>query len=549
MASPKRPKTTSHRVKPGGRVSSASSTSKGGAKPKAAASKSKTASASKAGGSKAKKPAVSKPRKTASGSVKKPATSKKPPASTKAAPRKVPAKKAAPSKASHRASSRRAKPEELEPLDFEGTAFADLLAAAPASKREKTARPSELGLVDDEEDLDDEDYEEEEDFEEEDEDEDGRDEAGALGAKRSAAYSSLRGTSRVITSPPALGSTQTESPAQSAAASATPPSPPLPIAPWGSLDGVEDDTPPKSLDELLVGVFGLLLAVIVSVLNWYAPTNGLKELTGLSAGGFAVIPFVAGVGALLIVVLRRVGMKIRFPVDQGLMLEVIGYAAVGGTIAARFFRPKGAALVGQWGSSTLLAVAAGIGIAWFASRMSQGAPLVVRPGWFSDKAGRLGAAVLVLLLLLGGGLAILKPGSSSPDVGFDGLKYSKEAPACLTDLDFPLPDALVVSDKGFYRYDLPVTPGIDGDLCGAEFTSSLSLKKVHNKMVKLFGKAGWKFSITSGPDKGRTFIQFTKPSCGQFEMFDQGKTPGTKAITRGSFQVVPCTNFDQTPRQ
>lgn len=409
------------------------------------------------------------------------------------------------------------KQEELEPLDLSGTDFEELL---------------EAGAARDDEDLEDVDDLDEDELEEDDD-----------------TYSDLRASSRLKP----VSQEQGDLAARFGSYQATSGDDPI-VAPWApeqagvSPAPVGDDEDTSKRDEMVVGGFALLLIILTAAMPWYVV--GPRQLTGLAAGGFAIIPLVAAVGALITVAMKLTGRTIRFPVERGMMLEVLGYLAVGGTVLARIIRPDGANLYGSFGYPTLIAMGAGIGLAWFASRLSHGAPLVLRPGWMKESGGRAGAALLASMVALGAVLWFLEPFDSTPQARSinDSLTYTKNPPSCFTENEFPLPPALVIDEKGFFKYDLGENPVVEGDFCGVEFYSDLTVKKLRDKMRNQLKRNGWKFSL-SGAAGGMPLIQLTKPACGTMSFFNQGNSEEVEYRTRGSVQIVPCQSVGGVPGQ
>ena len=171
--------------------------------------------------------------------------------------------------------------------------------------------------------------------------------------------------------------------------------------------------------------------------------------------------------------------------------------------------------------------------------MSQGAPVVLRPGWLRETGGRYGALLVAALVLIGGAVAIVKPGQpADPNATGAGVETSDTPPSCFTDHNFPLPPAINVESGGFYRASYP-----GGEHCGVHgFESTIPLRKLEAKMRKLLRANGWK--VVAGDqmqNRGMTILTLQAPLCGQLILLDQRGNPESQNPTRGSIQMGPCT--------
>jgi len=434
-----------------------------------------------------------------------------------------------------------AKREELEPLDLEGTGFEELLdaSAAPRARRSSAADVAD----DDAEVL----------FEDEEvEDDEAPDPFASIRPSATAR------TDRAVS--------PTASASSFASGDAADPLVPLserfgaggtadaasPIAPWSGLDDDAslNDEEAKPLDEMLVAILGLALAGVTAVMPWYQ--TGFQKLSGLAAGKLGVLTFIGGFGAFVIAALRRAKVKLRFPLQTGVIIEGLAYLAVAGALLSRFgpFKPAGASVIN---TGTLLAVGLGIVLAFLAARLTSGAPLMLQPGWMRGDGGRLGAVLLVLLILGAGALAIVKPGApkAASPTG-TGLEYTQEAPACLKDPKFPILRKVVAGPgAGYYSYEIPSQTGDPVTYCGGNLVSDERIATLRQAYMKALGEAGWTAKVLSQgqPTKGLVEIQLSKPQCGAVRLIDTSKTPSAGGKTTVAVSLLPCAIAGAEPSQ
>lgn len=425
--------------------------------------------------------------------------------------------------------------EELEPLDLEGTDFEELLDASSTPRGARAAADAE--------DLDDgDDIEEELDDTEEEDAPEARPRFGAssLGSTVPARTADTLGASGFGASSTSTGGHDPITPLSErfgAGGAADP------VAPWAGLD---DDTDAlnesKPLDDWLVAILGLALALFSSIVPWY--TSALGELSGIAAGRTGVLTFVAGVGAFVIALLRRSKVSVGFPLQQGVVIEALAYLGVAGAILARFapFQP---ASVSTSNVGTLGSVALGVALVFAASRLSSGAPLVLQPGWFAGRGGRLGAVLLVLFLVLAGGLVVLKPGAPSANQPTSpAQQFTTTPPPCLTDVNFPIL-AQVNPGQGYFTYDIPSqTDGEPVQYCGGNLESPKPVSELRVAYLRALDENGWtaKISKQAQPTKGLVEITLTKPSCGKINLTDTSGN-GKGAKTQVTIVLGNCALF------
>ncbi|MFP5224010.1 MAG: hypothetical protein ACLGH3_00385 [Actinomycetota bacterium] len=506
------------------RSGSSRSTSKKTATKKTAAKRSTTGKAAAA------------KRSTSSGAAKRPTTGKagaaKAGSSRSAAAKRSTARKKAGSKGSSttrktsasKGSSTRGRSasnrDDLQPLDLEGTDFEGLLD--PSADLD----PDEDDLDDQ---LDDEDLDDDDDDDLDDEDADGiADEivpapGGAPGVIR--------------WNPPG------DSDDDGAATGGLPPIPPVGPgeAPFEPLAHASDeDEPVRTRDEALVALLGVLLAGS-TLLPWYS--IGSRQITGLGSGSFGPVVFVAGIGAAIIAGARLLGKRLRFPLERGLVLEILGYLAAGSVILKRFIKPLPD--IGVEGTNTVIALVLAIALAFLSSRLSSGAPLMIRPGWRREKGGQAGAGLLATLLLAAVALAIVQPGKLNTGANRQNpIQYSSTPPECSTSVDFPVP--AVLKEVQYFRAEYQsefAGPGTSA--CGGIAQASQTPKNIAQRFQKLLKDNGWNFEAPSNRG-GVTLIVLRKPRCGTVSASRPGGGTGTPT-TQVNWNFTVCAAQGGTP--
>ena len=278
--------------------------------------------------------------------------------------------------------------------------------------------------------------------------------------------------------------------------------------------------------ELLVGLAAALLAAS-TFLPWYR-SFGEYDISGWASGTWGPVVFFLGLAGVAIIGLRRVGVAVAFPVSYSLLLEGIGWASVLGLLIKRFRTPETFDVVGVSTNPLKMgfwvALVAAVAIAMLASRLSRNAPIVVLPGWFHSKAGKLGAAVLALAIAGGAAFGLMNDagealaaarGDSGSFLGQDGSVQNgtqpdieQGLPACVKDLGFTTPDG-VTAIQGF-------SSEANG-ICLAQFTSEEPVAAVAKVFQDAMKRAGWTFEVvaaTAGSKTARVF-EVRAPKCGQ----------------------------------
>lgn len=245
-------------------------------------------------------------------------------------------------------------------------------------------------------------------------------------------------------------------------------------------------------------------------LPWYKLPNGVKA-SGWATGGWGPLIFLLGVAAVVAIALRRFRVHVTLPYPESIVLEGMGWLATITAILKARFRPSVGAIQMQTVPWVYAAVAAGIVLALLAGRVSGKTPFVSLPGWYRRRAGKIGAALL--LVVIGGGAAFgftnsFKVGPSSTAAGpgsgksIGNPKVVNGLPACAK--DFPVPT------------DFTPFNGIESQnalkTCVATFKTSRTAADAAAQLAQAFTRGGWTFKReTTGAASSFTI---TKPRCG-----------------------------------
>lgn len=280
--------------------------------------------------------------------------------------------------------------------------------------------------------------------------------------------------------------------------------------------------------DLAVAALGLFLA-IATFFPWYSRL-GLRA-SGWASGTWGPLVFFLGLGVAALVGLRRVGVKVSLPVEEPLVLESAGWLAAFG-VALKAVRPPTLALVKMgpaWG--VWLSLAAAVGLAFLAGRMSPHAPLVWIPGWYRGSAGRAGA--LVLVGVLAGGLAFGLANDAAPTGSAGGGPGSALEP-----VRGKVPDC---------AKNLPIVKGLrptigyesssgQTAICVAQLAGDKSVRTFGAEYRKALRRADWTFT-TSQQTKALVLYQLTKPKCGSVLVARDPTTKGSNV----TLTLGPCT--------
>jgi hypothetical protein len=282
--------------------------------------------------------------------------------------------------------------------------------------------------------------------------------------------------------PVAVGSVRALWETDEVAPPAPPPSSPAAAPPKQSPSIVD-----KPLAELGVGGFAALLAASV-FLPWYHNAPG--TVNGWASGTWGPIIFFLSVAAVAIVVLRRAGIGIAFPVEPTLVVEAIGWVCVIGLILKRYFPPKPFGFKLPTDGWIFASLAFALGLALLAGVASSNASFVLRPGWWKGTAGRIGAVVVVIALA--GGLAFgftnTAVSTAVPKIKENPpATQSKGLPPCAKRLHVPTP-------TGFTALSGSEVKGLNN--CSVQYSSSLPLKTGFDRFVAALQGSGW--TVTTG---------------------------------------------------
>jgi len=288
-------------------------------------------------------------------------------------------------------------------------------------------------------------------------------------------------------------------------------SPPLVDQPWAELGS---------------GVFAALLAGSV-FLPWYHSSPG--NVSGWSSGTWGPIIFFLSLAALTIVILRRAGVSVAFPVESPLVVEGIGWACVIGLILKRYLQPIafGAKLPSD--GRIFVSLACALGLALLAGMASKNSAFVLRPSWFAGKPGWIGTAVLVVALA--GGITLGLTNTSVPVASPTVIKPGPQPtqihglPPCARKLHIPTP-------QGFTPYI-----GYDSSTCIATWFSTFGLNQAYSRFSGALRKAGW--TVTDGQARpGGRMGALKGLGCGSASVATQPLNGKTQVIV--TVIVYPC---------
>ncbi|MHB8510557.1 MAG: hypothetical protein ACYDCC_00085 [Actinomycetota bacterium] len=253
-------------------------------------------------------------------------------------------------------------------------------------------------------------------------------------------------------------------------------------------------------EDIPVAIISLILAGS-AFLPWYKLTfiGGGKTLTtsGWATGTWG--PMVAILGALsaVLAILRIAGVRVKLPYPDATIHEGVGWIALIGTVVKFRVVPKGPGGSPAMSFHWLIFIAAGAALilAMLAGRMSKISPFAAVHNWFAEKAGKIGA--LLLVLAVGGSVAFgmtnkvdvvkLAYGTSTSTLrGTQGVFTPKgEFPKCLS--GFPHPA------------DAAAQSGTERPTCSVSFLTKLSINDVLAFYKTAFDKSGQKYKVGSPP--------------------------------------------------
>lgn len=301
--------------------------------------------------------------------------------------------------------------------------------------------------------------------------------------------------------------------------------------------------------ESWVGVAAAVLAGSV-FLPWYRSIGGF-DITGWASGTWGPIVFFLALAALAVVALRRAGVAVAFPISHALMLEGIGWISVLALLLKRFARPEGFNVVGvsanPFAMGFWVALVAGVALALLASKLSKNAPIVLLPGWFRGRAGKVGAGVVALSLVAGvafgmandAGSALEAARRGTIDASVGGLtpQLQEGLPECIGDAGFPVPRG-ITPVEGFGR-DEPT------QLCTAIFSGTAGVGTIQNAFTRSLDEASWEYSVldATAANPNTRMLAITAPQCGTLQIVQAGEDRRITVVLSPDF----CQSLQQLP--
>lgn len=299
----------------------------------------------------------------------------------------------------------------------------------------------------------------------------------------------------------------------------------------GSRDGTQVIESPRA--ELIAIGISLALAVSVFVLPWY--TIGSATLSGWKTGTWGPVVFFLALASATILGLRRVGVKIAFPVDHSLVIEGIGWICTVGILLKNLMRPAINSFPSNRHLLSLVSLLLAVGLALIGPKLSGSAPFVIRPGWFASNAGRLGAAVLIVAIGAGAAFGLtVDPNAKGTSLAGKNpaIKTIKGFPPCMKEAGFPLIKGVKAGDSVDAR---------EAKVCYASFSTKLTAATVFSQYKAALILAGWKVTIpktikTPGAVSFRT-LELRSPRCGRLQVITAAKGKGVSSMIA---TLQPC---------
>ena len=228
--------------------------------------------------------------------------------------------------------------------------------------------------------------------------------------------------------------------------------------------------------------------------------------------------FALSLAAVAIVVLRRAGVAIQFPIHHALVLEGIGWAAVGALLIKRVWAPRIAGAEMGTTGWLIAALIVALGIALLAGSVSQGVTLVVRPGWFAVGSGKLGAGVLAVAIAAGAVFGIVndvETGLNTPPN--QASQFEEGYPTCAERL-LPVPDGVEAVQGGPAQGN-----------CVVVLRTELGRKRAYTRYINTFEGAGWTIVYDSTRDDDNPLFQVqARRGADCATALVQQASPGTK---------------------
>ncbi|MGH2828896.1 MAG: hypothetical protein ACRDJM_00280 [Actinomycetota bacterium] len=294
----------------------------------------------------------------------------------------------------------------------------------------------------------------------------------------------------------------------------------------------EPEIPDRSPEDIPIMVVSAIMAGSV-FLPWYRlkiGTGTTATATGWASGTWGPMIFFLGVLSLALAVLRRRGKRVNMPVPDSYVHEGAGWLSLIGAIIKLRLAPKSSLGVSMgWSPLMIPTIASAFILAFLAGRMSGSVPLVSLPGWFRGAAGRIGLALLALVI--GGAVAFgtlndvdvtaLSQGRASGTGSNTGRGTSPDViknrfPKCAG--TFPRPADAKPKDAVEQK---PPNP------CVFTYTSTRTPEQLLSFYKTELTKAGYTYAELPGSSTVGRALTFSKPTCGSMSM----QTDATKKLT------------------
>jgi hypothetical protein len=258
-----------------------------------------------------------------------------------------------------------------------------------------------------------------------------------------------------------------------------------------------------------------LLLAASTFLPWYTLPSPKISLTGWASGTWASLIFFLGAGAAVLVTLRRFGVRIALPFPESIVLEAFGWVAtLAGILKARV-RPTAGEFGVKFGvgPGVWVAIGAALALALLAGRVSGKSPFVAVPGWYRGRAGKVGAAIL--LVIAAGSAAFgftnsykarsIQAGAGPGTPGAPTVVRNR-IPDCAR--GFPIP-------SGVKPYT--GSGGATTQPCVAIFQTTLKAAAVVSAFKQSLTAAHYAYTVSPG-NRGATTFRLTSPRCGQLNI-------------------------------
>jgi hypothetical protein len=266
-------------------------------------------------------------------------------------------------------------------------------------------------------------------------------------------------------------------------------------------------------------------------LPWYKGPSGFGiKATGWASGTWGPIIVFLALGSVVLIALRRIGVRVGLPVEESLIHEGAGWISLVGAVLMSRFRPGPKDLLtadyGVW-----IAIGAAAVLIVLAGRMSPHAPLHVRPGWQKGRAGLIGIVVLGIIVA---GSAVFGV-TNSPKLQATGSvsdpltgSVRGKVPDCAK--DFPLPEGI----KPQYGFGV-------GGTCQVQMTSTKTTQVLIDEFRTLLRSKGWTFTEDQR-QPGVWILAITKPRCGTLAIVP------AEAGSIAAVGFTPCGTSSPSPR-